>query len=54
KVRSIGKESVVEMAQRFFDTQRLVITVVADRERVESKLGQLGELRVYDTDGNPL
>jgi predicted Zn-dependent peptidase len=52
KVRSIGKESVVEMAQRFFDPQRLVITVVADRDRVESELAQLGELRVYDTDGN--
>jgi predicted Zn-dependent peptidase len=52
KVRSIGRESVVGMAKRFFDPQRLLITVVADRNRVESELGQLGELRVYDTDGN--
>ena len=54
KVRSIGKETVVEMAHRFFDPQRLVITVVADRDRVENELSQLGELRVYDTDGNQI
>ena len=54
RVRSIKKETVVEMARRFFDPQRLVVTVVADREKVESELGRLGELRVYDTEGNPL
>jgi len=51
KVRSINKESVVEMARRFYDSQRLVITVVADREKVEKELGRLGEVRVFDTDG---
>ena len=45
---------MVEMARRFFDPQRLVIAVVADRERVETELGQLGELQVYDTEGNPI
>ena len=54
KVRSIGRASVVEMARRFFDPQRLVIAVVADRERVETELGQLGKLQVYDTEGNPI
>jgi zinc protease len=52
KVRSIGREAVVEMARRFFVPQRLVIAVVADREKVETDLGQLGELQVYDTEGN--
>ena len=54
KVRSIGKETVVEMARRYFDSQRLVIAVVADREKVENELGRLGELRVYDTNGELL
>ena len=54
KVRSIRKDNVVEMAGRFFDSQRLVITVVADREKVENDLARLGELRVYDTSGELL
>ena len=42
----------MEIAQRFFDPEKLVVTVVADRNKVESKLAQMGELHVYDTEGN--
>ena len=52
KVRSVTAETVVEMARRFFDPERLVVTVVADRDRVEDDLRQIGELRVYDINGN--
>ncbi|MDA2934834.1 insulinase family protein [Acidobacteria bacterium AH-259-D05] len=54
KVREITAETVVKTARRFFDPERLVITVVADRERVENELRQLGELRVYDINGKPI
>jgi predicted Zn-dependent peptidase len=54
EVRSVTAEKVVEMARRFFDPERLVVTVVADRERVEEKLRGIGELRVYDINGTPL
>ncbi|MEE8349816.1 MAG: pitrilysin family protein [Acidobacteriota bacterium] len=54
KVRSVERKTVVEAARRYFDPHRLVIAVVADREDVETKLSQLGELQVFDTEGNPI
>lgn len=53
-VHATTAETVLELSQRFFDPERVVITVVADRDRVEKQLGQFGELRVYDTYGNQL
>ncbi len=52
RVRSVTGEQVLEMARRLFDPERVVITVVGDRESVEEDLRQLGELQVYDADGN--
>jgi predicted Zn-dependent peptidase len=54
EVRGVTAEKVVEMARRFFDPDRLVVTVVADRERVEEELRDIGELHVYDINGTPL
>lgn len=54
KIRDIGEDTALEIAQRFFDPEKLVVTVVADRNKVESKLAQMGELHVYDTEGNLL
>ncbi len=54
EIRGVTAEKVVEMARRFFDPNRSVVTVVADRERVEEELRGIGELRVYDINGTPL
>ncbi|MFQ5928678.1 MAG: M16 family metallopeptidase [Acidobacteriota bacterium] len=51
-VRGVKREMVREMARRFFDPERVVLTVVADRARVENELQNLGELRLYDVHGN--
>jgi predicted Zn-dependent peptidase len=51
-VRGVTAQKVLEMARSFFDPERLVVVVVADREHVENELKQVGELRVYDTNGN--
>ena len=52
RIRSVTGEQVLEMARLLFDPERVVITVVGDRESVEEDLRQLGELQVYDADGN--
>ncbi len=53
-VRSVKAEGVLEMSQRFLDSQRVLITVVGDRTRVEKALEQFGKVAVYDTEGNPI
>lgn len=53
-IRAITAEKVLQLSRRFFNPQRVMISVVADREQVESQLRRFGELRVYDTDGNPI
>ena len=52
EVRGVTAQKVQEMARNFFNPERLVVVVVADRENVENELKQVGELRVYDTNGN--
>ena len=54
EVRGVTSEKVVEMARRFYDPDRVVVTVVGDRESVEEELRGIGELRVYDVHGTPL
>lgn len=51
-VRRVTPEETLEMAKRFYDTARILIIVVADREQLESGLSQLGELQIYDTLGS--
>ena len=53
-VRSVTAKTILDTARDLLDPQRFVVSVVADRNHVESDLRQLGELRVYDTWGNPL
>ena len=51
-LRQTDLDSVLQMAKRFFDPERTVITVVTDRGKVEDDLGAFGKLRVFDTEGN--
>ncbi len=53
-VRSVTDKTILDTARRFLDPNHFVVSVVADRNQVENALQQLGELRVYDTWGNPL
>ena len=52
RVSEVSQDQVVEISRRIFDPQRVAITVVADRELVELGLQELGELSIYDTQGN--
>lgn len=54
KVRAVTGEQVLEMSKRLFNLEQVVITVVGDRENIEKELRQLGEVRVYDVDGNSI
>lgn len=53
-IREVDSEKVVALARRFFDPEKVLVTVVADRSRVEKDLAQVGEVQVYDTLGNRL
>ena len=52
-VLAVKVEDVLAMSQRFLDSQRVLITVVGDRTRVEKELEQFGKVAVYDSEGNP-
>jgi len=54
RVRKVGAETVKETAKRFFDPARALVVIVADRDRVEGPLAKMGDLEVYDANGNPL
>ena len=43
-----------EAAGTYLDPERTVITVVADRFQVEKDLAPLGQVTVYDSDGERL
>ena len=52
RIRETTREQVLKISQYIFDPTRVVITLVADRNLVESELTGLGKLHVYDTEGN--
>ncbi len=51
RIESVTAEQVWEVAQARLDPQRVVITVVGDREELEADLQGFGPLEVYDSDG---
>ena len=51
KLKEVTAEKVLETARAYIDPSRALVTVVADREHVEEKLRELGNLTVYDTEG---
>ena len=53
-VRGVTADMATETAQRYFDPQQVVITVVGDRTEREEELKQLGELRIFDVNGNQI
>ena len=53
-VRAVTVERILEMSRHFLDPQKVLIAVVADRTLVEKDLTAFGEVRVYDTEGNPI
>lgn len=53
-VRGVTAEQARGTARRYLDAGGMIVTVVAERSRVESELRQLGEVHIYDQHGNRL
>ncbi|MBI4446078.1 MAG: insulinase family protein [Acidobacteria bacterium] len=53
-LRDIAAEQVHEISQNFFNPEKVLITVVADREAVEWPLSRFGKVLVYDSEGRKL
>jgi zinc protease len=51
-LRQTTREEVAKVSSRFFDRNRMLVTVVADRQAVEKGLREMGEVVVSDTEGN--
>lgn len=51
RIAAVTAEQVVEVARRRFDPDRLVITIVGDRDQLEDGLVKFGPVEVYDSDG---
>ena len=45
---------VLECSRRYFDPERVVITVVGDADQLLGPLGSLGKVTVYDTQGREI
>ena len=54
RLESTEADQVVEAARRHFNSERLVITVVGDREQVEKGLSTLGPVEVFGSQGEKL
>ncbi len=54
QINAVTEESVVEISKRFFNPHEVLITVVADRSTVGKALQELGQVEVYDSQGNQL
>ena len=54
KLKEVTAEKVLETARAYIDPSRTLVAVVGDREQVEEKLRDLGNLTVYDTEGNTI
>lgn len=53
-IRAVDSSEVCRMAEQFLQSEKSVITVVADRAAVDEELRKRGRLSVYDTEGNLL
>ncbi len=51
RIESVTADQVWEAARERFNPGRVVITVVGDRDKLETELGGFGPLEVYDNDG---
>ena len=54
RLHEVTPAAVQEAAGTYLDPERTVITVVADRFQVEEDLASLGQVTVYDSDGERL
>ena len=53
-LQSLSPAEILEGSRRYFDPERLVITVVGDADQLLGPLGSLGQVTVYDTQGQEL
>jgi zinc protease len=52
-LEQVTSEQIFEAAQKYLHPDRMVIVVTADRQQVEHRLRQLGEVTVLDVHGQP-
>ncbi len=53
-LQKMSPARVLECSRRYFDPERVVITVVGDADQLLGPLGSLGKVTVYDTQGREL
>ncbi|MGW8180421.1 MAG: hypothetical protein ACWGQW_16925, partial [bacterium] len=54
RIRSLEPEDVRAVSERYLDSGRMLTTLVGDRKSLEGQFREMGELRIYDVDGNRL
>ncbi len=54
RIREVRPEDLQRAAREHLTTDRLAVVVVGDAEELLPKLEEVGEVRVYDVDGEPL
>ncbi len=53
-IRSLTAEEVLAASKQYLDSARMLTVVVGDRKFLETQLREIGELRIYDAQGNRL
>lgn len=53
-IRSLEPEDVRAVSEQYLDSARMLTTLVGDRGLLEGQFQEMGELRIYDVDGNRL
>jgi predicted Zn-dependent peptidase len=51
-IRSLEPEAVRTVSEQYIDSGKMVTTLVGDRSFLEDQIREMGELRIYDTQGN--
>jgi predicted Zn-dependent peptidase len=51
-IRSLGPEDVRAVSDQYLDSRRMLTALVGDRKLLESQIREMGELRIYDLQGN--
>jgi predicted Zn-dependent peptidase len=53
-VRALKPEDLMATARKYFDSANMQIVVVGDREQIQEQAALLGEIEVFDTQGQRL
>jgi zinc protease len=54
RVRAVTKEQILEAARRWMDSANSVVVVVGDREQVGEQAGLFGDVKFWDSAGQPM